>query len=49
MLTEETIVRLIKRAKSLNMSIDKYINYLMDIKLTGQTYDVATLIHTQNI
>jgi len=41
MLTQETIGRLTKRAKSLNISIDKYINYLMDTKLTGQTYGGA--------
>ena len=41
MLTEETISRLTEKAKSLNMSIDMYVNYLMDTKLTGQSYGGA--------
>lgn len=41
MITKETISRLTQKAKSLNMSIDMYVNYLMDTKLTSQSYGGA--------
>lgn len=41
MLREETISRLTEKAKSLNMSTDMYVNYLMDTKLTSQVYGGA--------
>jgi len=38
MITKETINRLSTKATALNMDVDRYINYLMDTKLSGQTY-----------